>query len=254
MPCNDDLSEVYWVVLDVDGVLIDVRRSYDLAVMKTVEHFAEDRGSLAGLTLDSIRKLRRRGLFGNDFQVSEALIASLSDGPPEDFVSSFPSDRGIQWVRKRYPCPTSPEEVRHFFNTVYLGRKYSERLFDCRGLWREEEVLVETDLLHRLDQRGPLGVITGRSELELSLAEDLLGFEFNHAVTREWKVKPDPACLRVLVGPPELEPFGVYIGDTLNDQKLVENFRAGGADFGFLMVGRDVEDVNQALLRLVDDD
>ena len=41
--------------------------------------------------------------------------------------------------------------------------------------------------------------------------------------------------------------YGVYIGDTRNDELLVENYRREYGEFDFIMVGRDVPTVNQAI-------
>ncbi|GAB6101782.1 hydrolase [Thermococcus atlanticus] len=233
-----------WIIFDVDGVLIDVSESYDLATKLTVEHFLRELGREREIDLEIIRKLRRKGAFGDDFKVSEALIAFAVSGDVEELVERFLEGEGIEWIRKRLGTIVKPDEIERVFNTFYLGERFKGRAFDFDGLWKRERPIVRRELLEKAGERFKLGVVTGRSALELKLAEELIGFHFENAVTRELYVKPDPMALWHLVK----GESGVYIGDTVNDGLLVENYKkAYGKDFGFLMVGRDARDVNDAL-------
>lgn len=239
-----------WIVFDVDGVLIDVSESYDLATKMTVEYFLRKLGKNVEVELNLIRGLRRKGAFGDDFKVSEALIVGALTGDLRGFVQNFPAGEGINWVRKRFGMVIESKSIERVFNTFYLGEHYGERVFDFAGFWKREKPIVRRELLEKADKRFRLGVITGRSALELKLAEKLIGFHFENAVTRELYVKPDPRALWHLTKGEE----GVYIGDTINDGLLVENYKkAYGKDFGFLMAGEDVRDVNEAVKKLLAD-
>ncbi|AHF79906.1 HAD family hydrolase [Thermococcus paralvinellae] len=238
-----------WLIFDVDGVLIDVRESYDLATKMTVEHFLKKFGKDDEISLDLIRKLRQKGAFGDDFKVSEALILFAMAGDVQQFVENFPSGEGIEWVRAKFGMAIEPRSIERIFNTFYLGEYYEDRAFDFDGLWKKEKPIVRRELLEKTKDRFKLGVITGRSALELELAGKILGFHFENAVTRELYVKPDPKALWYLTK----GEYGVYIGDTVNDELLVENYKKDyGRNFGFLMVGRDVKDVNEAIEKLLD--
>jgi len=229
-----------WLIFDVDGVLIDVSESYDLATKFTVEYFLKNKK----VELESIRALRKKGAFGDDFKVSEALIAFGMNGDVKEPVEGFPEGEGIGWVRKRFGTIVEPKEIERVFNTFYLGEYYRERPFDFDGLWKRERPIVRKKLLEKAGEKFKLGVITGRSRIELKLAEGPIGFHFENAVTRELYLKPDPGSIWHLVR----GESGVYVGDTLNDELLVENYRKSyGRDFGFLMIGRDVKDVNEAI-------
>ncbi len=230
------------MVFDVDGVLIDVSESYDLATKLTAEHFLRRKGIPVEVNLKLVRELRRKGSFGDDFKVSEALIAGAISGDLEEFVESFPLGEGIAWVRKRFGAHADPEEVERHFNSLYL-----------RELWRREKPLVDTDLLRKVMRRFKTGVITGRCREEVRLAEEILGIRFERFVCREMARKPDPKALEILLG--EDQDIGFYVGDTVNDEPLVLNYvRRMGRPFGFLMVGRDVEDVNEVLEIFSSDD
>ncbi|NJE00206.1 hydrolase [Thermococcus sp. LS1] len=237
-----------WIIFDVDGVLIDVRESYDLATKLTVEYFLGLFEIKKRIKLDWIRKLRRKGAFGDDFKVSEALILFAIAGDVEGLIEEFPEGEGINWVRERFGIGLFNGSIERVFNTFYLGEHYPGRLFDFDGLWKREKPIVRAELLEMAKKRFKLGVITGRSALELELAEKLIGFHFEKAVTRELYVKPDPRAIWHLTR----GEGGVYIGDTVNDELLVRNYREKyGADFKAIIVGRDVEDVNEAMETLL---
>ncbi|NJE41900.1 HAD family hydrolase [Thermococcus sp. GR6] len=237
-----------WIIFDVDGVLIDVRESYDLATKLTVEYFLGLFGIKKRIKLDWIRKLRRKGAFGDDFKVSEALILFAIAGDVEGLIEEFPEGEGINWVRERFGIGLFNGSIEQVFNTFYLGEHYPGRLFDFDGLWKREKPIVRTELLEMAKKRFKLGVITGRSALELELAEKLIDFHFEKAVTRELYVKPDPRAIWHLTRGED----GVYIGDTVNDELLVENYRKEyGRDFDFVLIGRDIENVNELLENLL---
>ncbi len=242
------MTELKWLIFDVDGVLIDVSESYDLATKLTVEYFLKKLGKSIEVELDLIRALRRKGAFGDDFKVSEALIIGALTGDLRSFVQDFPAGEGISWVREQFGVVIDSKTIERIFNTFYLGEHYKERAFDFEGLWKKEKPIVKKELLEKANERFKLGVVTGRSVLELELAEKILGFHFKNAVTRELYVKPDPKALWHLTKGEE----GIYIGDTINDELLVKNYKkAYGKDFSFLMVGRDIKDVNEFLQSLL---
>lgn len=243
------MKELKWLIFDVDGVLIDVSESYDLATKLTVEYFLKKLGKNVEINLNIIRKLRQKGAFGDDFKVSEALIIGALTEDIQQFVEDFPSGEGIEWARSRFGIVIDPKSIERIFNTFYLGEYYKDRIFEFDGLWKKEKPIVKRELLEKANERFKLGVVTGRNKLELKLAEELIGFHFESAVTRELYVKPDPKALWHMVRGEN----GIYIGDTVNDGLLVENYKkAYGKEFGFVMIGRDAKDVNEAIEKLLD--
>ncbi|WP_456422621.1 HAD family hydrolase [Thermococcus sp.] len=239
-----------WVVFDVDGTLIDVSESYDLAVKLTVEYFLRTFGVEREIKLEWIRKLRSKGTFGDDFKVSEAMILFSLAGDVDKLVEEFPAGEGIDWVRRKFGFEIFAGSIERVFNTFYLGEVYAGRLFDFPGLWRREKPLIKPGLLEELSERFKVGVVTGRNELELRLAEKILGFHFENAITREFGLKPEPSILWKLVKGEK----GVYIGDTLNDELFIENYRKKYGDFSFFMVGRDIDDVSVFVKNLLEEE
>lgn len=222
-----------WIVLDVDGVLIGVEDSYDLAVKRTVEKLWTKLGNGGSISLETIRAFREKGQFGDDYRVTEGLALAGLNGDLKKFVEEFPRGEELDWVRNRTGKRIGVEKVRPFFDRLYLGEEDSP---SEDGLWRQEKSLVDTSLLDKVAERFKLGYITGRSRQELELASRVLNYDLSDAVTREDFRKPDPRALAHLVG----ASSGIYAGDTYNDRLLVENYNEETeGTFEFVMIDSD---------------
>ncbi|MFO7793192.1 MAG: hypothetical protein R6W73_09505 [Candidatus Saliniplasma sp.] len=235
-----------WIVFDVDGVLVDVDRSYGVAVKLTVEQFLDAVGKTVDIDLDDIKRLREKGIFPDDFKLCEALILGFLEYGGK-FVKKFPEGEDVSWIRDVRGGCIKPSSIKRIFNTYYLGDKFENRLFDTKGLYNEEKRIIDLKLLKKAEELFDIGVITGRNDLEMRLAEEVIGHEFDHVVTRDHALKPDPICLdRIGAGK------GVYIGDTETDRQLVERYNnKNRKGFEFRKVDDD-QDVNQVLEELLD--
>ncbi len=226
-----------WLVFDVDGVLLDVSKSYDMATKLTVEYFFRKIGRDDKLELKVVDELRRKGAFGDDYKLTEALLC--------DNIDAIPSGATIEWIRDTYDPPFSSEEIRPIFDTYYLGEMGEDPQFDFDGLWKKEETIIDIELLEEVESRFELGAVTGRCDLEMRLAEGIIGYEFKKKVTSDDYLKPDPRALKSLVG----DESGLFIGDSKTDELLVERYneRYDGR-FDFIMVKRDVNEAVRGLL------
>ncbi|MFB6214766.1 MAG: hydrolase [Candidatus Bipolaricaulia bacterium] len=234
-----------WIVLDVDGVLIEVEDSYDLAVKRTVEKLWTKLGKGGSISLETIRAFRRKGQFGDDYSVTEGLALAGLNEDPKKFVEEFPRGEELDWIRNRIGKRIGEEKVQPIFDRLYLGEGDSP---SEDGLWQEEEPLVDTALLDKASVQFKLGYITGRSRQELKLAARVLNHELSNAVTREDFRKPDTRALAHLVG----ESSGIYAGDTYNDRLLVENYNEETkGDFEFVMIDPG-NPINRVLRDLLD--
>ncbi|MCD6442591.1 MAG: HAD-IA family hydrolase [Thermotogae bacterium] len=244
------ISSVNWLIFDVDGVLMDASMSYDLATKYTVENVLRDFGRDIKLDLEILRNLRKRGSFGDDYKLSEALILSFMDDDPIRLIEDFPNGGKVDWFRDRVKVELDVAYIKDLFDTYYFGEIYEKRLFDFDGLWKNEKSLVDVELLRKISKFKKLGVVTGRTVFELKLAFEIMGYEFENFITREKGLKPDPHLLDEIVKGEN----GVYVGDTVNDEIFIENYRKKyGRDFEFVMVGRDFKDVNELLILLLDE-
>ncbi len=80
---NNDLKNSSCIIFDIDGVLIDVRKSYNSAIIKTVQYFLKkiinsNRNIEQDQLLGLIYSLRQTGGFNNDVDTSYAIILLLS--------------------------------------------------------------------------------------------------------------------------------------------------------------------------------
>ncbi|MBS3735956.1 MAG: hydrolase [Candidatus Bipolaricaulota bacterium] len=234
-----------WIVLDIDGVLISVENSYDLAVKKTVEKLWTKLGNSGSLSLETIRDFRKKGQFGDDYSVTEGLTLAGLNEDLKNFVEEFPRGEEMEWIINRTGKRIGKENVKPIFDRLYLGKEDSP---SEDGLWRQEKPVVDTSLLDKIEEQFKLGYITGRSRQELKLASRVLNHELSVAVTREDFLKPDPRALTHMVG----ESSGIYSGDTHNDRLLVENYNEETeGNFEFVMIDHD-NPTNQVLRDLLD--
>ena len=233
-----------WLVLDIDGVLIDVSNSYDRAVELTVRHFLDAQGSEVNFSEKTVRELRETGRFGDDYKLTEVLVHAGLSKNHRQFIEKFPRGAGVGWARKEADSKVNKTEIVEVFDEFYLG---PEPVPSPRGLWAREEPLVDTSLLNKISERHKLGFVTGRSREELELASQILEYELKNAVTSDEYLKPDPRALSSLVG----RERGVYVGDTHNDEQLVRNHNDEGGSFTFIMVTEEtgINDILQRIIR-----
>lgn len=243
-----------WIVFDVDGVLIDVSESYDVATTRTVEAFVEELGLNYPVTPELVRTFRKKGRFGDDYHVSEGLVLAGLSQDPVEYIKDFPVGKGLDEIREEFGKSLDQTEVRKTFDDLYLGNTGSCGETDGDGLWTNETPIVERKLIEDLSRHFSVGYVTGRNRKEARLAELILSFEMDNLMTRDdAPKKPNPESLKVLVG----EEPGVYVGDTENDRKLVNNFGRVGGDFDFIMIsskGRSTVEIVEEIIDVVKTD
>src|SRR5215216_5943330 len=74
------------VLFDIDGVLVDIRKSYNAAIKETVEYVLKfiTGSSFRTLVTDQIiLKFRQSGGFNNDTDTSYAIILAILANPPK---------------------------------------------------------------------------------------------------------------------------------------------------------------------------
>lgn len=201
---TDVLTGITCVLFDMDGVLIDVSRSYRSAIARTAETFTGRR-----VTPERIQTFKNRGGFNDDWELTHALIR----------------DEGV--------APNFEDVVREF-QRLYRGS-------DWDGLITEETPLLQRAVLADLTERGAdLGVVTGRPEEEANWTLDHFGWSdlFSVVVAREQqgdRPKPDgyPITLALSGLRRSHRPAAtVYVGDTPDDVHSAIN--AGVIPVGFV--------------------
>ncbi len=170
------------VLLDMDGVLADVSRSYREAIRLTATAFG------VTLTLEDIGRAKQGFAVNNDWKLTRQLLA----------------DRGIH---------VPLDEVTRRFEAFYQGEAGRP------GLREEETLLCSSEWLRGLSRRLPVAVVTGRPREDARRFLDR--FDLTDAVQalvcmEDAPAKPDPAPVRLA-----LDQLGVtcawMCGDTADD-------------------------------------
>ena len=182
------------LVFDMDGVLVEVSRSYREAIVETVRHFTGE-----VVSQDLIQDFKNAGGWNNDWLLSHKFIA----------------DRGKQ---------VAYADVVAYFNEVFLGE-------DGDGLIRFEEWMPQAGLLQRLARRSQLAIFTGRAKYEADITLDRYARDvrFEPLITDDSVPNPKPAPdgLKLIQSQfPDQTLW--YLGDTVDDARSAQ---AAGVPF-----------------------
>ena len=245
------------VVLDIDGVLVDVADSYRRAIVESVDR-------VYGRTVDDdgVQRFKDAGGFNNDWELTYAAalyvlaseagyggdVATFTDAvaaagggldAAESVVRDAPVDDAVfdRW---------EPDRLRETFQALYLGADLYRDLeggeppFEARGYINDEPVLVEESTLETLGERFAVGVLTGRPAAEADIALSRVGLSVPDAhrfTMDDWvEGKPHPRALTTLAD--RLDAARVaFAGDTLDDVRTATNAAAADAERTYHGVG-----------------
>ncbi len=234
------------VVLDVDGVLVDVADSYRRAIIESLE-------TVYGETIDreGIQQFKDAGGFNNDWELTDAaalyLLArregmekSLSQftdtilgvGGGVDAARTVISEELTPAERERVFAEWDPDRLRDVFQQLYLGTDLYRDIeggdpdIDAAGFIHDEPIIVEEDTLADLQERFPVGILTGRPAAEADIALQRVGLSVadQHRFTMDdWEAgKPDPHALVTLAERFDADSVA-FAGDTLDDVRTANN-------------------------------
>jgi HAD superfamily hydrolase (TIGR01548 family) len=171
------------IVFDVDGVLVDVHKSFHETVLRTVRHFTGKR-----VTHKQLHEWKNLPGYNDDWKLSTAWVQSL--GGKQEYA-----------------------EIKRKFLEIYWGTNGD-------GLVNREKWLLPRPSLKRLAKRAELAIFTGRvwDEMNHTLDRCKTRKYFRTIVTAEDVSHPKPhpeGLLKVLAGrPPE---SSLYLGDNVDD-------------------------------------
>ena len=236
------------VVLDIDGVLVDVADSYRRAIVDSIEY-------VYGRTIrrEDIQLFKNAGGFNNDWELTYAgalYVLAAGEGfdrSLEAFTDAIAAEGGgleaaesvvmdelggqaTQRVRGKWDT----ERLRDVFQQLYLGSERYAVLEDAdpdaelegAGYIEAEPVLLEDETREALLERYDVGIVTGRpaAEAEIALARVGLEIPLEHRFTMDdWaEGKPHPRALTTLGERFDAESV-VFVGDTLDDVQTAVN-------------------------------
>jgi len=248
------------VVLDVDGVLVDVADSYRRAVVESVSRVYGDT-----IPKDAIQQFKDAGGFNNDWELTyAAALYVLADGAGLGLSLTAFTDRvaatggGVSAAetvvldalgpaeRERVMTEWNPDRLRQVFQQLYLGSDRYRELegaepeLDTRGYIDDEPVILDSPTAEALDACYDVGVLTGRPAAEADIALDRVGLDLpdEHRFTMDdWEEgKPHPGALVTLAERFDADSV-VFVGDTLDDVKTAVNAADDDPDRTYRGVG-----------------
>ncbi|MFB6189627.1 MAG: TIGR01548 family HAD-type hydrolase [Halapricum sp.] len=248
------------VVLDVDGVLVDVAESYRRAIVESVERVYGET-----IAQPAIQQFKDAGGFNNDWELTYAIalyVLAGREGFPlsiETFTHRIAeSGGGLGAARSVVDDELDPaqrervldawdrERLRDVFQQLYLGTDLYRDLeggspeLSTHGYIHDEPVLLDADTRDALVERFEIGVLTGRPAAEAEIALDRVGLDVpaEHRFTMDdWEAgKPDPSALVTLADRLGGETI-VFVGDTLDDVRTATNAAAADPDRTYHGIG-----------------
>ncbi|AKH96909.1 TIGR01548 family HAD-type hydrolase [Halanaeroarchaeum sulfurireducens] len=234
------------VVLDVDGVLVDVEDSYRRTIVESVETVYGETIPKAG-----VQSFKDAGGFNNDWTLTDAAalyVLSRERGLEMDldaFTDAVQAAGGgltgaKAVIEDELPAKTAtavlerwdPDRLREVFQHRYLGSERYEEIegepptMETRGYIDDEPVLVEPETIDLLTDALPVAVLTGRPEAEALLALDRVGLDVPpelRVTMDDWEAgKPDPGALITLAERCDADRVA-FVGDTLDDVRTAVN-------------------------------
>ncbi|ELY54017.1 TIGR01548 family HAD-type hydrolase [Natronolimnohabitans innermongolicus] len=238
------------VVLDVDGVLVDVADSYRRAIVESVERVYD-----RTIRKPDIQQFKDAGGFNNDWELTYAAalyVLATGEGYDrsiDDFTDEIAANGGGleaaedairdglgAQATRRVTDRWDRDRLRDVFQQLYLGADLYRGLeggepdLETAGFIHDEPVLLEEttrDALVEDDDRS-LGILTGRPAPEAEIALERVGLDdaipLEHRFTMDdWEEgKPHPRALVTLADRFDAETV-VFVGDTLDDVRTANN-------------------------------
>ncbi|MFH1470747.1 MAG: histidinol-phosphate transaminase [Candidatus Micrarchaeota archaeon] len=211
------------LIFDIDGVLVDVSKSYREAIKRTASKFLR-----RNVTSGEVEEMKSTVGFNNDWDAAYALVTRTQNPMEINRTSTLYS------------------KIKSAFQEAYLGKD------GTGGLIEKEKPIVSESTLARLKRNGvKLGVVTGRPREEALIAlAPFLGkyFDERNIIALEDcdEEKPSPKPLLLLMGRMGSKN-SLYVGDSPSDVAAANSARIRiavvGADIGGDFCLRNVNEI-----------
>ena len=201
------MNEKYDALLfDMDGVLVNVNKSYRVAIQKTASYFLNRE-----ISFDEINTIKQRVGMNNDWDTTYALIGNKN---------------------------VSYEKVKDFFQKIYLGDGKK------RGLIDNENLLISKDQLTKLRLKyKKMGIVTGRPKDEAIYVVNRFNLMklFDVIITKDDTVREKPFADPIIKAMKIIQcKRPVYIGDSPSD--AVASY---SANIPCLYIGNNITAIKQ---------
>ena len=251
-----NLNNVDAIIFDGDGVLVDVSKSYDLAIKQTTAYVLKKFADINSISISPqiISGFKATGGFNDEVDVTYASILSLvaanrlginakkfinkviknadSTGiaSVEKFLDALDVD--ISYIRQKlnYPGPHLTNPLYQIFDQIFYGQHLYKKIFHKKsqfksnGLIENDILLVTNKLITVLGKKfdKKIAIVTGRGEesTKYSLADLFAKFDISSSVFLEDHprklAKPNPKALIVSINHLKSKSC-IYVGDSMED-------------------------------------
>ena len=254
--CIDILDDIDSIIFDCDGVLIDITKSYDLAIIKTtqyvLEYFSKINDSI-NVDFKIIDGFKSTGGFNDEVDLTYAAILSLTaakklEKDPTEFIFDViknSDSNGVETVEKYLESQTDISEIKNqlsypgthhenplyqIFDQIFYGPELYKKLFDKDsnfsepGLIEQDDVIINNSLLELLEKKfnSKIAMVTGRGKesVNYSLKDLLKRFDLKNSVFLEDEsrdlAKPNPQPLLNSIKGMNGSST-LYVGDSMED-------------------------------------
>ena len=253
---SNDLISADGIIFDCDGVLIDITKSYDLTIDKTVKYVLENFSQITdSIKIDSkiIDGFKSSGGFNDEVDLTYASILSLVaakklNKSQHEFIFNVISNAnssGILSVEKYleklvdisdienkllYPGTHHDNILYQIFDQIFYGPELYSKLFKNKsqfsehGLIENDIVIVNNFLVEKLQKKfdSKLSIVSGRGKesIRYSLKSLLDKFDLKNSVFLEDEprelAKPNPESLIRSINGMNCDHC-IYVGDSMED-------------------------------------
>ena len=252
----DVLNEIDAVIFDCDGVLIDVSKSYDQAILKTTQYVLENFAKIndvIDVDFKIIDGFKSTGGFNDEVDLTYAAIISLVAAKKlEKDQTSFifnviknADSSGILSVEKylenqvdisdikkqlSYPGVHHENPLYQIFDQLFYGPELYQKLFKNSskfsepGLIEQDDVILNNLLIEKLQKKfdSKIAIVTGRGKesISYSLKTLLEKFDLKNSVFLEDEsrelAKPNPQSLLDSIKGMN-SVLTLFVGDSMED-------------------------------------
>lgn len=265
-------DDIDCVIFDCDGVLVDVSKSYDLAIRKTTQYVLKKFAGIRSIPITAkiICGFKSTGGFNDEVDVTYASIVSLvaakklgtngtkfiyrviknADSTGIKSVEKFLNtlDVDLSDIRKKldYPGNRATNPLYEIFDQIFYGPKLYKKLFKKksqfaeRGLINNDKVILTKKLLSTFEKKfgKNLAIVSGRGKesVHYSLKGLLDRFNLKSSVFLEDEpremAKPNPKSLLFSINRLNAK-HSLYVGDSMEDLIMAKKVAKMGKKITF---------------------
>jgi len=274
---SDDISQKIQkfdsIIFDCDGVLVDIRNSYDYAINKTIsaimkELFNDEIGDV--VTSKIHFDLKSVGGFNDEVAVVYVIVMTLAASKKSEIefekliidviananesginsIDDYFKDQNIDLMEIKakldYENSRKISYIHRIFNQLFYGPKLYEEIFNEKSQFNDEplidldSIVLDNNLMSKLKNRfgSKVATVTGRGKFAFSysMKNFLNNFDIEHSIFLE-----DRPLDLAKPNPNSLiesisginSKCSLYIGDSMEDLLMVQKCQEQGHDVSF---------------------